>query len=165
MICLELDLIARVMRGVQPPILDVGSSTLAFRRRPKLAYDLAELLGRPVVSVDAKRGPGVDVVVDVHELTRAIAPATANAVICTSLLEHVTRPWLVVAQIAAVLVRGGVCLLTAPWQYNDHPDPLDCYRFSPDGLRGLVGAALREREAGVFRYAGAVISYYCGEKP
>lgn len=165
MIRAELELIARCMRGVVPPILDVGSSDRAFRGRPKLAYDLAAVLGCSVSSVDAKTSLGVDIAVDVHRLSEAVPAGTINAVICTSLLEHVAQPWLVVAQIATVLRSGGLCLLTAPWVYPEHRDPIDCYRFSVDGLRGLTQDFLLEREAGVLREGQAVVSYWVGEKP
>lgn len=162
----ELPLIARYLTGLSPPILDLGSSTAAFRARDKCPYDLRALTGHPVVSFDCKPDPGVDVVCDAHDLLQHFRPLTFSAVVCTSLLEHVARPWEVVAQIAAILRPAGRAILTAPWVYPDHPDPLDCYRFSPDGLRALATAAhLVELDAGRLAHGPHVIAYWIGQRP
>lgn len=165
MIRAELELIKRWMTGVEQPILDLGSSTLAFRQRSKLQYDLAALVGQPVVSFDAKDGPGVDVVGDAENLHWHVDRRAFGGVICTSLLEHVRHPWLVVYGIAAVLRFGGRCIITAPWVYPDHADPEDNYRFSVGGLRALATAAgLKELAAGPIRDGAAVVSYFVGER-
>lgn len=166
MIRAELQLIERWVGGIDPPILDLGSSTADFRARPKLPYDLGTILGVRVLSVDAKAAAGVDIVADAHQLTSAIPADSVNAVICTSLFEHVRRPWIVVRQIASVLRPGGTCVLSAPWVYPEHRDPIDCYRFSVDGLRALAAeAGLVELDAGTLRESIAVISYWVGIKP
>lgn len=166
MIDAELPLIVEALRGVQPPIVDVGSSTAAFRRRPKLSYDLAELLGRDVISFDAKAGDGVDVVGDAHQLTTHFAPASVGGIICTSLLEHVCRPWSVVAEAAAVLRSGGRIVLTVPWVYPHHADPLDCWRISADGLQELgAWAGLQKIRSGYLRPSTSLaISYLVAQK-
>jgi 2-polyprenyl-3-methyl-5-hydroxy-6-metoxy-1,4-benzoquinol methylase len=159
----ELPLIKHWMAGGGGPILDIGSSTADFRQRPKLRYDLAELLGAHVVSVDIKRGPGVDIVCDAHRLTEQMARASASGVICTSLLEHVSRPWIVVEQLAEVLQPGGRIFLSAPWRYADHADPEDNYRFSVGGLRSLAAfVGLGELASGMLHDGPHAISFWVG---
>jgi len=45
---------------------------------------------------------------------------------------------MVAYECARVLKPGGIGIFSAPWKYMDHPDPIDCWRISPDGMRGLV---------------------------
>jgi SAM-dependent methyltransferase len=159
----ELSLIKHWMAGGGGPILDIGSSTADFRQRPKLRYDLAELLGAHVVSVDIKRGSGVDLVCDAHRLTERMARSSTSGIICTSLLEHVSRPWLVVEQMAEVLQPGGRLFLSAPWRYPDHADPEDNYRFSVGGLRALAAfVGLVELASGMLHDGPHAISFWVG---
>jgi len=161
----ELPLIQQWMTGIPGPILDVGSSSLAFRQREQLPYDLAGLLQAEIVSFDSKAEPGVDIVGDAEQLCAFLVGRRFHGIICTSLLEHVRRPWRVVRQCYRAMLGGGRIFVSALWVYQDHPDPIDCYRFSPLGLRSLcVDAGFRclvdgERPEGRNR-----ISYFVGEK-
>jgi SAM-dependent methyltransferase len=168
-IAAELDLLKRWMGPqaglMQGPILDVGSSTLSFRQRPKLRYDLGELLQRPVVCLDMKAGDGVDIVGDAEDLKSAVGDEWFAGVVCTSLLEHTRRPWRAVDGMCRwTMPPGGRFVLTAPWRYPDHADPIDCYRFSPDGLRALVSDyPVSELAAGKLLEGENVISYFVGQ--
>ena len=165
MIRAELPLIQQWMTGIPGPILDVGSSSLAFRQREQLPYNLAGLLQAEIVSFDSKAEPGVDIVGDAEQLCAFLVGRRFHGIICTSLLEHVRRPWRVVRQCYRAMLGGGRIFVSALWVYQDHPDPIDCYRFSPLGLRSLcVDAGFRclvdgERPEGRNR-----ISYFVGEK-
>lgn len=166
MIRSELPLIQQWMTGIPGPILDVGSSSLAFRQREQLPYDLAELLQADIVSFDAKAEPGVDIRGDAEQLCAFLGGHRFHGIICTSLLEHVRRPWRVARQCYRALLPGGRIFVSAPWVYPDHPDPVDCYRFSRVGLRslcidaGFIPLADGERPDGRHR-----ISYFVGGKP
>lgn len=164
MIRAELDVIHRWLVGCDPPILDVGSSTLSFRQRAKLPYDLSQLLGMRVVSFDAKNEPGVDIVGDAELLSDCVSHDWGG-VVCTNPLEHTLRPWLVVREIGHVLRPGGRCVITAPWRYPDHPDAQDNYRLSVDALRIMArDASLAEISSGTLAECDARISYWIGEK-
>lgn len=161
----ELPLIRNAMRGVLPPIVDVGSSTLAFRRRDKCPYDLVELIGQRIVSFDLQAAPGVDVVGDAERLTDYLPARSANGVICTSLLEHTRRPWIIVQRIGELLRHGGHAVITVPWVYPEHRDPIDCWRISPEGLSALAtDAGLQRIAAGILECGDARISYFVGLK-
>lgn len=162
----ELPLIAAAMRVCEPPIIDVGSSTLAFRTRAKLAYNLAREIGQPIICFDLQAAAGVDVIGDAERLTDYFPPATVGGIICTSLLEHVRRPWLVVDQCAAALRPRGRLVLTVPWIYPEHRDPIDCWRISLAGLRSLAAdAGLREIWAVTLRQPGPIeIAAWVGTK-
>jgi len=165
MIEAELTLIKKWMSGVEGPILDVGSSTADFRAREKCPYDLAQLTGLEVVSFDAKHAPGVDIVGDAEQMSLFLNGRTFPAIVCTSLFEHVRRPWIVAAECYQALRPGGRLFASAPWVYEWHSDPLDCYRFSIEGLRSIcLDPGFRELSEGEIRFGTAIISFFVGEK-
>ena len=64
-----------------------------------------------------------------------------NTVLCTELLEHVTKPERVVREIARVLKPGGYVVLTVPLYFPIHEEPYDFFRYTPYGLRFLFEGA------------------------
>lgn len=101
---------------------------------------------RPDVFADARRLPFADAVFD--------------GAICLEVLEHVSDPALVVAEIARVIRPGGTVWLSMPFLYPLHDAPYDFQRYTEFGLRrdieraGMRVVALRRtnhalRAAGV----------------
>lgn len=119
-----------------PPgaVLAVGirSSTLEVLRTR-----LAMFGGREVIGFDIHEGFGVDVVGDAHRLGEYFPPNHFAAVYSTSVLEHLSMPWLFAAAAAGVLMRGGLAVHQAPWAWPTHAQPNDFWRLSADGLRQL----------------------------
>lgn len=64
--------------------------------------------------------------------------AVFDTVICTQVIEHVPRPWLVIPEIYRVLKEGGHLLLSTPFLYPYHLEPRDYFRYTRDGLRVLL---------------------------
>ena len=90
--------------------------------------------------IDWQEGPGVDEVCSAHA-TRFLDGAF-DVVVCTEMLEHDTKPWLSVAEMARVLKPFGVLLLTARgfdakgcFQYHNPPDN---YRYSAAAIEALL---------------------------
>lgn len=71
-----------------------------------------------------------------------------DVVVCTDVLEHVTRPWDAVRNIRAAMATGGHLILSTPLNFRIHgmggydpgqgPAP-DYWRFTESGLRLLLG--------------------------
>ena len=125
-----------------------------------------------VTQVDIKPLEHVDVVADAEELPRTFDESHFDYVICINMIEHTRHPWRVIEGIAHILKPGGVLYLVAPWMVALHSDGDDFYRFSVEGLRGLVeeygldvlehGSLLSGHDAmrGLFqRYAAEVLSF------
>ena len=66
---------------------------------------------RSYVGLDVEPGPGVDRVYDGLDLP--LPDATADIVVSTEALEHCTRPWRVVREMARVARPGGLVVITA----------------------------------------------------
>jgi hypothetical protein len=127
-------------------VAESGSGAIVtLGRRVSDSADLAALngpfAGRRVVNVDIHAGPNVDVVGDVHQLSRLVPPRSFAAAYSESLLEHVVAPWLVAAEINRVLTLGALVLHVAPTVWPEHASPNDFWRFTADGLAVLFGPA------------------------
>lgn len=91
--------------------------------------------GEHVVSVDLvkPKDGNVDMLADIQRLP--FADASIDGVICTYVLEHVADARACIDEIARVVKPGGHVFVTVPFLFPTHPDPLDRWRWTLDGLR------------------------------
>jgi SAM-dependent methyltransferase len=105
----------------------------------------------PYVGIDMQAGPGVDIVMNAHELNTLrvdtldghVINSTFDVIVCTEMLEHDDAPWLSLREMAAVCRDDGYLLLTCrgyDWRgcFPVHGYPMDLWRFSCDGVRALL---------------------------
>lgn len=64
--------------------------------------------------------------------------ATFDTVLCTQVLEHAAKPWILFAELSRILRPGGTLILTAPFSYRVHSLPYDFFRFTRFALSGLA---------------------------
>jgi hypothetical protein len=114
------------------PMCNLGSSTEHFRRVEqqyidKLLFEQARLNKLQVIHVDAKAAPGVDIVGDLTDLSfpGRLAELNVRSVMCCNLLEHVTDRAVVRDAILSILPPGGYIIVTVPYRFPYHPDPID----------------------------------------
>lgn len=122
-------LVAGVVGGAK--VLEVGSYDVNGTVRPEV-----EAL-RPVeyVGVDMRHGPGVDMVVPAADLVATFGTAGFDVVVCAEVLEHVEDWRSAIEAMKAVLMPGGVILLTTrSVGFPLHDYPADHWRFSVDDL-------------------------------
>ncbi len=136
------------------PICDPGLRKREMRIREKMARGLVLNLGSKnarwgehVVNVDiaAPKTGGVDLLADIGALP--FANASVDGVICTYVLEHVADAQACMAEIGRVVKPGGHVYVAIPFLFPTHPDPLDRWRWTLDGLRHSM-RAFEECEAG-----------------
>lgn len=141
--------------GEISPLLNVGSSTAAFRtmRRPHIETRLFAPLHEAGVAVDhldLKAGAGVDIVGDILDpaLRGTLRERGYRCVLLCNVLEHVRERGAVAAACVEIVGQGGTVLATVPRSYPYHADPLDTgYRPSPDVLGALFpGCEVRASE-------------------
>jgi hypothetical protein len=99
-----------------------------------------ELL-RGLIGLDIHPGCNVDLVGDAHVLSHFIRAGSLDAILSSSVLEHIQAPWLVAAEMNRVLKIGGLVYHHVPGAWPGHAEPNDFWRFSSEGLRVLFGPA------------------------
>jgi SAM-dependent methyltransferase len=67
--------------------------------------------------------------------------ATFEACLNVVTLEHVKEPARVVREIARTLAPGGRFLLIVPFEWEEHQQPHDCFRFTRYSLSYMLDAA------------------------
>ncbi|MBV8914123.1 MAG: class I SAM-dependent methyltransferase, partial [Acetobacteraceae bacterium] len=84
------------MKAAGGTVLEIGarvvgphSSLYAERFAPECRF----------IGVDIHPAPGVDLVVDVHRLSRKVAPGSLAGVFSLAVMEHLAAPWVVAAEI------------------------------------------------------------------
>ena len=123
--------------------LNVGSSTSYFREvaQPhiqKYVIDPLTRNGWKVINVDLKHSEGVDIVADVCSENFLKYVPSSSLVICTNLLEHVEDISLVIKNLQGCVIRHGYILITAPYKYKKHLDPIDnMFRPEPNDIANL----------------------------
>jgi SAM-dependent methyltransferase len=108
-------------------VLDLGCGASPFRRF--LPRD-AEYFG-----VDAREHASAAVRAAAEALP--FADGAFDGAMCTEMICFSAQPWLVVAELARVIRKGGLLYVTAPfgWHVMDGPD---YFRFTPRGIRALL---------------------------
>lgn len=129
-------------------VANIGSSTEHFRKviQPHIHHNIIDTLeqrGWKVFNVDLKKEAGVDLVADVTQPGFSAPFQHRFALtICTNLLEHVENVDLVVKNLIAITKPGGHLLITVPFKYRLHFDPIDNgLRPTPNEIYELFKAA------------------------
>lgn len=139
------DVIYHADASIMFPMLNVGSSTQAFRTKvqpwiDRYVFAPARERGMHVIHMDMKAAPGVDIVGDLADAATAMSLKTRKirSALCSNLLEHVEDRERISALIESVVPPGGYIVVTCPYQYPYHPDPIDTrYRPTPAELASL----------------------------
>ena len=121
-----------------PSVLEVGSRVWPDLRGHTVRQMLYDL--NPVVAYtgfDVMSGDEVDVVGDAHDLAKYFPAGHFDVFLCRATLEHVRRPWVVAAQLAAVVKPGGIGFVQTHQTFPLHGYPHDYFRFSTAALREL----------------------------
>jgi SAM-dependent methyltransferase len=92
--------------------------------------------GKRYVGADSREGPGVDVILDLHDL--GLAAASAGTALILDTLEHVEDPRRAVLEAHRILKPGGVLLIGSVMNFKIHSYPHDYWRFTPEAFRSLL---------------------------
>lgn len=136
--------LAQIAPEALSPLLEVGSSTGHFRRvvQPHidtLIHAPLRARGVRVVHADLREGEGIDIAGDIYDpvVFERLRAVGANSVLCCNMFEHVVDRALLASRLQE-LAAGRHLIVTVPYSYPIHLDPIDTYfRPSPEGIAAL----------------------------
>lgn len=122
-------------KGNGQPMYDIGSCDHNGTYKP-----IVMKYGWTYKGVDIMPGANVDIVISTttEDGNAMSALPPVPLVISGQCMEHVSYPWIWLAEIRRILLPGGLLFLIAPAAWNEHKYPIDCWRFLPDGMRALA---------------------------
>jgi len=116
------------------PIVEVGSYQVAGQEN---IADLRSLFpGREYLGIDARPGPGVEIVANVEDLP--FPDSSVGTVIAMSTFEHVAHFWRGFEEVRRVLRPDGAFFVACPFYFYIHNFPSDYWRFTPEALKLLL---------------------------
>jgi SAM-dependent methyltransferase len=99
--------------------------------------DLRPLLtGKAYVGCDMRAGPGVDKVLNLHQID--LPDGSVGTVFLMDTLEHVEYPHQAMAEVHRILKPDGMVIMSSVLDFFIHATPNDFWRFTPDGFRSLL---------------------------
>jgi SAM-dependent methyltransferase len=99
--------------------------------------DLRPLLqGKQYGGCDMRAGPGVDNVLNLHQID--LPDNSVGTVFLMDTLEHVEYPHQAMAEIYRILKPDGLVIMSSVLDFFIHATPNDFWRFTPDGFRSLL---------------------------
>jgi SAM-dependent methyltransferase len=57
--------------------------------------------------------------------------------VADQVFEHVEKPWVAAEELHRITAPGGIAIVCTPYIHPIHPNPIDCWRISPDGYKVL----------------------------
>lgn len=129
----EMERFAKSLPAGPLRIADVGSYDVngTYKR-------IFQREGWSYVGLDVSAGPNVDVVLSGEVEWRNVEDESFDVVVSGQVLEHTRFPWLFVRELARIAKHGAPICIIAPYQWEYHPYPIDCWRVFPDGLRAVM---------------------------
>lgn len=138
------DAISRLDSSKIKEVGNVGSSSLDFRTKiqPHIHNNIIapmEKNGANVIHIDLKEEQGVDEIGDITSLSFGEKFSNQfDLVLCTNLLEHVVDINLVVQNLIKAVKNNRYILITVPYKYRLHFDPIDNgFRPTPNEIANL----------------------------
>lgn len=122
---------------VEPSILELGTAQ-SIPGRSTMHRNFVPHAARFVGS-DISAGPDVDLVADVHRLTKFTGERAYDAIITCSGFEHFKYPHLAAWEIAKTLRVGGAVFIQTHFTFVEHSYPYDYFRFTREAMAGLFG--------------------------
>jgi SAM-dependent methyltransferase len=119
---------------VSQPVYEFGSLQVANQ----VGFaDLREFFpGKQYVGCDIREGPGVDRVLDLHDIE--LDSDCSGVVLLLDTLEHVERPRRALEEVYRILQPGGIVIMSSVMNFPIHNHPHDYWRFTPEAFRSIL---------------------------
>jgi SAM-dependent methyltransferase len=92
--------------------------------------------GKEYVGTDMFKGPGVDVVLNLHEID--LPEDSIGTALVLDTLEHVEFPRKAMEEVFRVLKPDGIAVISSCMNFPIHGYPYDYWRFTPEAFKSLL---------------------------
>ena len=137
---LEARFIARCRELDAPSVLELGTKQ-SVPGRSTMHRDwvphAAEFLG-----TDFEDGADVDILADVHRLSRVVGEERFDIILSCSTFEHLKYPTVAAHEVMKALKVGGLLYIQTHQSFPLHGYPSDYFRFSREALASLFGTTM-----------------------
>lgn len=123
-----------------PRVLALGVRQSTPGRSTKMAHIFPH--ASEYVGSDIEAGADVDLVADVHRLTKWTGDEGFDIIFTEAGFEHFKYPHLAAHQIMKALKVGGLVFVQTHQTFPIHAVPYDYFRFSTDALSSLFGTRM-----------------------
>lgn len=127
------DHISSLAPQVTGKILDVGCGNKPYQD----LFDSSSYVGLEIDSAENLSNSKADFFYDGEVFP--FPDAEYNSIVINQVFEHVFTPDRFLDEVNRVLKDGGVLLMTVPFVWDEHEQPVDFARYSSFGLRKLLG--------------------------
>jgi SAM-dependent methyltransferase len=91
-----------------------------------------------IKTLDIDSESGADFIADICNCNRdLIKDETFDIIVCTEVLEHTLEPFAAANELHRLLKKGGILIITVPFNLRIHGPLPDCWRFTEHGLKSL----------------------------
>jgi SAM-dependent methyltransferase len=90
----------------------------------------------PYVGCDSRKGPGVDRILDLHDID--LPAESVGTAICLDTLEHVEYPHRALEELHRILKPNGIVAISSHYFFPIHKHPHDYWRFTPEAFKSLL---------------------------
>lgn len=119
---------------ISEPIYEFGS--LQVPGQESFA-DLRPLFpGMKYVGADIREGPGVDVILNLHDIK--LPSESIGTVLIMDTLEHVEFPGKAIEEVYRILKSNGILIISSVMNFPIHDHPNDYWRFTPEAFISLL---------------------------
>ena len=125
--------ISRLAPSLKGKILDIGCGEKPYRA---LFQNVTDYIGMEFDTLDNRNRSAADIFYTGGEFP--FPDNSFESAIATEVLEHIFNPDQFLGEINRVLKPGGKLLLTCPFVWDEHSQPLDYARYSSFGLTHLI---------------------------
>jgi SAM-dependent methyltransferase len=92
--------------------------------------------GKEYIGADLRNGPGVDVILDLHDIN--LPAESVGTVLILDTLEHVEYPRRAIEDAYRTLKGDGILIISSVMNFGIHDYPQDYWRFTPEAFRSLL---------------------------
>jgi SAM-dependent methyltransferase len=112
-------------------LLDVGCGTKPYQS----LFKVDKYIGMDFVKEENNQNHLAEILYDGKSFP--FEKESIDYVIATEVLEHVFNPTEFMSECCRVLKKGGLCLITVPFVWDEHEQPYDFGRYTSYGLKHL----------------------------